>query len=914
MSKLALLIGINRYPDDDFSHLQGPVNDVDNLKDLLKSRFDFSDEAICTLINEQATRQGILDAFYFHLIEQAVAETVVVVFYAGHGSFRYDGSGDEIDGWDETIVPCDSGRIDLPNRDITNDELNGLFTELGEKTSHVTYIFDSCYSGTAYLGGDVRAVPRDYRPSLGVEVIPKTTSVRPKFTFLAACRANEIANEHDVAGKKYGVFTYYLLDTIRSVGAGVTYRDIMERTEQQVQFLRPSQHPRLEGVASPDTLVFGLSSRSDPKWYYGSKVGDQLHLELGFVHGAGVGSRFKTYGTYADTEVAIEDQKPIGTATISEVKGIYSLVRAKNHHLLPPFFRAVELSRAYMGSGARVYLMDVQHSPILCRLSELLSAYQGMVRLIPEPQDFDLILFQDGEKIVFEGINPDLISPHLTLEDPHILEKLRDQVLMWARWFKLSGLNHTGLRVELSFYTMADGVETEWDGAVIEDGQYIYPRIRNLSDDSLYFTLIRMDSNSSIEVIAPREGENSIPVPYNKSWPPPGIRESTRVFCQCWEGQKIRKKFKVIATLGDFNLRGVIEQQPVKGTKAPGSGLDDFFDSIICGSLTETVEVPPDIWGTDQLSFLVVPKRSVEPIEGVVFYEASHLERGVTAEYEDEPYISSESFSVGGDWESEVISESKPKKQQISRALPARFLELGVRAARASCRISLGNRYGVGVMIAPRLMLTSHHCLPNLLDATFCRADFNVQIDGDGRLGPVHSFKLIPDKFFLTNKDLDFTLVGISMMSSSGVLVDDFGVLSPVFDLKLPEVHMPLNLIQYPGGLAKQISIRDNRVTAVWDSGFNYSSGHSAKLSDSLIFNDYWQLVALHHTSIPRRNHDGRIMTSDNRVAEYTTSADQIDWIANEAIAVSSILDFWETQSSEFLTQISAELISGENL
>ncbi|MGB7441027.1 MAG: caspase family protein, partial [Coleofasciculaceae cyanobacterium] len=73
--KLALLVGINNYSSQP---LLGCFNDVELQRHLLIHRFGFNPKDIYTLTDEQATRQGILEAFEEHLIKQAKPEDVVV--------------------------------------------------------------------------------------------------------------------------------------------------------------------------------------------------------------------------------------------------------------------------------------------------------------------------------------------------------------------------------------------------------------------------------------------------------------------------------------------------------------------------------------------------------------------------------------------------------------------------------------------------------------------------------------------------------------------------------------------------------------------------------------------------------------------------------------------------------------------
>ncbi len=160
---MALLIGIDDY--ENVNDLDGCVNDVENMKSLLRDKFGFEEKNIVTLINEQATRKAILNTFQQHLIVQAKQGDIVVFHYSGHGSQMRDAAvdGDEADQFDETIVPQDSRKPGV--FDIPDDSINGLLRSLSEKTDNVTLVFDSCHSGTvARAAGKVRTVEKDERP------------------------------------------------------------------------------------------------------------------------------------------------------------------------------------------------------------------------------------------------------------------------------------------------------------------------------------------------------------------------------------------------------------------------------------------------------------------------------------------------------------------------------------------------------------------------------------------------------------------------------------------------------------------------------------------------------------------------------------------------------------------------------
>jgi uncharacterized caspase-like protein len=166
LTKRALLIGINEYPKlGPRYQLTGCVNDVDAMAQVLGG-LGFRQPDITRLVDGEATRDAILSALE-QLAGQATTDDIVVVHFSGHGSQIRDREGDEADDWDETIVPYDSGRRPLQNRDITDDEIHDWLTKLTARTRNVTLIFDSCHSGTItrdLFGARARWVERDDRP------------------------------------------------------------------------------------------------------------------------------------------------------------------------------------------------------------------------------------------------------------------------------------------------------------------------------------------------------------------------------------------------------------------------------------------------------------------------------------------------------------------------------------------------------------------------------------------------------------------------------------------------------------------------------------------------------------------------------------------------------------------------------
>lgn len=152
-NKRALLIGVDKYPNlPPHSQLRGCVNDVHLMKQTLETSFHFPSGNINVLSNEQATAKGIQEAMET-LVADCRPNDIVVFHFSGHGS-QMAAIGDKSRGFDESIMPHDSGRMnpDFPRQvspcDIRDTDIQEWLARLTEKTSHVTLIFDSCHSGS----------------------------------------------------------------------------------------------------------------------------------------------------------------------------------------------------------------------------------------------------------------------------------------------------------------------------------------------------------------------------------------------------------------------------------------------------------------------------------------------------------------------------------------------------------------------------------------------------------------------------------------------------------------------------------------------------------------------------------------------------------------------------------------------
>jgi endonuclease G len=235
--------------------------------------------------------------------------------------------------------------------------------------------------------------------------------------------------------------------------------------------------------------------------------------------------------------------------------------------------------------------------------------------------------------------------------------------------------------------------------------------------------------------------------------------------------------------------------------------------------------------------------------------------------------------------------------------LGVQYLDGGQTAARSVGRIVVRRSpskmapMGTGFLVAPGLLMTNNHVLPTPQSAKGGVVQFNYQCGLDGNMLGAVDFALDPDAFYLTSKstDLDFTLVAIRDSADGGPKLVDFGFrrLAALTDEVL--AGESVTIIQHPNGEPKQVALRENFVLALPDTAdryLYYQTDTSPGSSGSPVFNDDWEVVALHHSGYAKRNAQGQILARDGRVWTESMGEDQIDWIANEGIRVAALVKF----------------------
>ena len=160
---------------------------------------------------------------------------------------------------------------------------------------------------------------------------------------------------------------------------------------------------------------------------------------------------------------------------------------------------------------------------------------------------------------------------------------------------------------------------------------------------------------------------------------------------------------------------------------------------------------------------------------------------------------------------------------------------------------------GSGFLISPRLFITNCHVIGDVNAARAAQIIFDRETTPFGAPNATSTYLLDPDTFavFSTEKELDYAVVAVGRLNSGNVALEQLGY-CPLSDA--PDRHvigMPVNVIQHPRGLPKMIAIRNNLLTHRTDRTLLYETDTDEGSSGAPVFNDSWDVVALHHWGQP---------------------------------------------------------------
>ena len=264
MKKHALLVGINDYRN--VNDLQGCINDVTNVRNILKTFFGFSNNDIRVLTDERATKRNILSRLE-RMVKKSKKGDQLIFHFSGHGSQIRDRDNDELkDHMDELICPYN---MNWDDGYITDDMLRAILDQL-PKGVKMEIILDSCYSGTgsrdigveSAFGSGPRLLfkNRFLRPPIDIEcryqgdendmeatrTFSSDKAITLNHVLWAGCKDNQTSADAYIDGRYNGAFTYYFCKHIRESRGDISRAELHSRITNSLDHNEYNQLPQLE--------------------------------------------------------------------------------------------------------------------------------------------------------------------------------------------------------------------------------------------------------------------------------------------------------------------------------------------------------------------------------------------------------------------------------------------------------------------------------------------------------------------------------------------------------------------------------------------------------------------------------------------------------------------------------------------
>jgi hypothetical protein len=523
----------------------------------------------------------------------------VYIHYAGHGgrTLTLPRHRELIPGKliDEALVPTDIGNSEAQYlRDV---ELAFLLQELVEKELLVTIVLDSCHSGSATRQlavarglGVVDPTPRPAQSLVAPDEAlaenwrraarPATRDLEVRsgwlpdpsgYVLLAACRANEGSYEYPFDGKESrGALTYWLLDSLREFGLGVTYRTVYRRLYARIHSQFPRQTPQLEGEG--DRLFFGREEVKTPDVFTVMSVEkgtDRLTLNAGSIHGIGVGSRLALFRANAGAE----SRATTALVEVVEPGPASSTARVLRSRGPEPFRQGDEAVLLAPGTDMPPRIVNLLPTPGGAREAALAEVERHLRRYgrrylrqarPGESADFNVRLSGGGEFVILDSNFDALpnLRPALSTTDADAARRLVERLVHLAKYLNVRELSNDDARstlgqkfsIEMAGPPPANDVNDAGHGGAyaLKVGDEVSLRAHNQSPETLNITVMDLRPDWGITQVFPSRaglfetveagGELLIPL---RADLPAGYEEATDVL-------------KIFATTEAADLRSLV--------------------------------------------------------------------------------------------------------------------------------------------------------------------------------------------------------------------------------------------------------------------------------------------------------------------------------------------------------------------
>lgn len=571
-AKIALLTGVGQYPEHSGWQPLHSANDVELLRNTLIQQ-GFPADNIFTLTEAFATRQAILTAIREQLIARAQPGGTAVFHFSGHGQQVQDDNGDEVDGFDEAVVPYDALRdyqtgAYTGQNHIRDEELGALLAELRRKlgpTGHLMVLVDACHSGTGTRGiavargTDILMADPAYIHTntkrgqdineLGGEASGSAANLAPMVSLFSSSPQELSFEYNDDKGRHYGLMCYAFSKALTQMPREATYRALMDRIKNEVNYYVRRQTPQAEGELDQNILGGKFLGRAT---YY--KVRDRIApdlvlLDAGQLQGLQDSTVVVFYSL--DTRDTL-GKPPLATGIVESAKPLDCDVRLDR-----------PLSREQM-KNAWVFVRRQHYGDLRLRLQLALPdgpLREGMLEFARERPYIELVDNRPDLLLETTGNRAQLLQRDETVlyrqsapADPvrKTIGELRKAIgdYLRAEFLRTVEARSDGIEAEIVIWYPYDSIR-QVHLSQIDTGKKINITVRNTGSKPFYYNVLDIQPDNRINVVMPRGNS-----PAAEYYLPPGKSFTS-------EGHGVspplgREVLKIIATPEPVDLANLV--------------------------------------------------------------------------------------------------------------------------------------------------------------------------------------------------------------------------------------------------------------------------------------------------------------------------------------------------------------------
>ena len=245
----AVVIGVSQYADSQIPSLRYATADARAIYNWLvdPNGGRYAPARVKLLLDREATAANMKDAL-FNWLRQAIAEDVILIYFAGHGSPDSPDSAQNL-----FLLPNDT-RYD--NVAATGFPMWDIETALKRfiKAKRVVVIADACHSGGVGASFDIARRSAGTTPSNPISSgIQSLSKVGDGIAVISASDERQFSAEGEKFGGGHGVFTYFLLEGLK--GQADYNRDGRVTLGELIPYL--SEQVRRETLSNQSPTVAG---------------------------------------------------------------------------------------------------------------------------------------------------------------------------------------------------------------------------------------------------------------------------------------------------------------------------------------------------------------------------------------------------------------------------------------------------------------------------------------------------------------------------------------------------------------------------------------------------------------------------------------------------------------------------------